>query len=417
VFLVVNSKSSNSITVANHYIELRDIPASHVCYVQWNPTIKVGWPKNFRRDVLKPVIDSINERKLGGHIDTVVYSTDLPFALDYRPELKELKIKVPNASRALVSSTSATYLYQLTLGKRAELFGLNNNFYCPPLATGIQRSRAFSSRVHWKPGGQSDTKAGQQYLLSTALGVTFGDGNTVEEIVAYLKRAKQADFTRPQGSFYYMTNGDIRSRVRTPTFEPAVAELKKLGFGAQIQKGLLPFGKENVLGVTCGWARPVINKNVGLVPGALVDNLTSYGACFHMPLAMRGQTLVSHYLKNGAAGASGTVVEPTANPRKFPNASLHVHYARGCNLAESFYQSVQGPYQLLIVGDPLCQPWAKPVTISLKENLQRVVSGKVKLLPQVSSARADITGDNATEMVGYELYLDGHGIGTIQPGE
>ena len=37
---------------------------------------------------------------------------------------------------------------------------------------------------------------------------------------------------------------------------------------------------------------------------------------------------------------------------------IQVHYARGCTLAEAFYQSVFAPYQLIIVGDPLCRPWA-----------------------------------------------------------
>ena len=61
----------------------------------------------------------------------------------------------------------------------------------------------------------------------------------------------------------------------------------------------------------------------------------------------------------GAAGASGTVVEPFAVAQKFPTARIFSHYVRGCNLAEAFYQSVSGPFQLLIVGDPLCQPWAR----------------------------------------------------------
>ena len=44
---------------------------------------------------------------------------------------------------------------------------------------------------------------------------------------------------------------------------------------------------------------------------------------------------------------------------------IHVHYARGCSLAEAFYQSVCGPYQLLIVGDPLCRPWANIPQVSV----------------------------------------------------
>ena len=70
------------------------------------------------------------------------------------------------------------------------------------------------------------------------------------------------------------------------------------------------------------------------------------------------QTPLSEFLRYGAAGASGTVTEPYAIAEKFPHPMLQVHYARGCTLAEAFYQSVCGPYQLLIVGDPLCRPWA-----------------------------------------------------------
>jgi hypothetical protein len=45
---------------------------------------------------------------------------------------------------------------------------------------------------------------------------------------------------------------------------------------------------------------------------------------------------------------------------------MQVHYARGSTVAEAFFQSVYSPYQLLIVGDPLCRPWANipEVTVS-----------------------------------------------------
>ena len=73
-----------------------------------------------------------------------------------------------------------------------------------------------------------------------------------------------------------------------------------------------------------------------------------------------GQTKLSEFLRYGAAGSSGTVIEPLATPQKFPHPFVHVHYARGCSLAESFYQSIYGPFQTLIVGDALCQPFATP---------------------------------------------------------
>ena len=37
--------------------------------------------------------------------------------------------------------------------------------------------------------------------------------------------------------------------------------------------------------------------------------------------------------------------------------NLFAYYAAGMSLAESFYLAVESPYQLLIVGDPLCRPY------------------------------------------------------------
>ena len=47
--------------------------------------------------------------------------------------------------------------------------------------------------------------------------------------------------------------------------------------------------------------------------------------------------------------------EPFAIQAKFPTAFIQAFYVEGCSLAEAFYQSVTGPYQLLIIGDPLCR--------------------------------------------------------------
>ncbi len=77
-------------------------------------------------------------------------------------------------------------------------------------------------------------------------------------------------------------------------------------------------------------------------------------------------------LNEGAAGACGTVVEPYALSAKFPQAMMHVHYVKGANLAESMYASVKDPYQLLMVGDALCQPFAKEFTVDVKQSLVEV---------------------------------------------
>jgi hypothetical protein len=116
-------------------------------------------------------------------------------------------------------------------------------------------------------------------------------------------------------------------------------------------------------------------------------------------------------LRFGAAGASGTVTEPYAIQNKFPTPFLHVFYASGCTLAEAFYQSVHGPYQLLIVGDPLCRPWAKiprleiqgvPIGATWKAHRLRI---RPKIVSQQNAAPVKGT---AAKIGRYEIYLDGH---------
>jgi hypothetical protein len=94
------------------------------------------------------------------------------------------------------------------------------------------------------------------------------------------------------------------------------------------------------------------------------------------------------------------VYEPYAISEKFPAATLQVHYARGCTLAEAFYQSVAGPYQLLIVGDPLCRPWANIPEVSLSGVTPgATVKGKLTLKPAAAFPRE-------AKVDHFELFVD-----------
>jgi hypothetical protein len=124
----------------------------------------------------------------------------------------------------------------------------------------------------------------------------------------------------------------------------------------------------------------------------------------------RPQTRISEYIRLGAAGASGAVIEPRAISQKFPTAALHVHYARGCSLAEAYYQSVAAPFHLLIIGDPLCQPWAVPPKVSATGvSEDAVVSGAVTITPAA-------TYQDRRQASQFELYVDGVRKETKAPG-
>ena len=268
---------------------------------------------------------------------------------------------------------------------------------------------SFRASVGWQQGGQwVPPDKGLRYMLSTMLACTSGRGNAVAESVASIQRSVNADGSRPKGTIYFMENRDVRSTTREWAFVRAAEKLRDIGVWASVETGVLPRNKRDVAGVTIGTAEfSWETSDSRLLPGAIGDNLTSYGGAL---TEADGQTPITEFIRNGAAGAGGTVTEPFAIQAKFPTAFLHYHYAQGCTLAEAFYQSLEAPYQLLILGDALCAPWRKDLTV-LPGDLApgAILKGTVRLAPIVRSADGIAAG-------ALELYVDGRRIAAAAPG-
>lgn len=418
VLLLVNSNSDSSKTIANHYIELRKIPAQNVLYVNWKGGLAGCQGKAFKGRILLPALKAIDDRRIGAQIDYLVYSSDFPWRVDLKSLFPAEKFTRPFDGAA--SITGATYLTPMIVGLNPAVVMPNVNWYVPgPIEPNqfacVQLanvpSRGFRSRYLWDQEGKRTLNAaqGQRYLLSTMLGVTNGRGNTVEEVLSYLERAVAADGTRPRGTIYYMANRGVRSTTRDKCFASIAGEITRLGVRAVVVQGAIPRGAKDVVGLTTGvsdfnWAE----SGSTILRGAICDNLTSLGGVLS---AGSGQAPLSEFLRYGAAGASGTVQEPRAIQAKFPLPSIHLHYARGCSLAEAFYQSVSGPYQLLIVGDPLCQPWAMFPTVTVKEiKPGQIVRETISITPSATSAAGQ-------SVVVFDVFVDGRLTARIRPGK
>ena len=272
----------------------------------------------------------------------------------------------------------------------------------------VMPTRGFRSDAGWQGNGDPvEGAAAPRYLLSTVLGVTAGRGNTVAEVITQLQRSAAADATHPKGTIYFVKNGDVRSTTREWGFASAVEQLKDLGVEAVIEDGILPQKKSSVAGAMIGIADfNWTSSGSTILPGAIVEHLTSFGGVMTKGA---GQTPLTEFLRHGAAGASGTVTEPYAIQAKFPNPFIHVHYASGVTLAESFYLSVTGPYQLLVVGDPLCNPWRRELKITAQLPQDPFLRGTITLNPIVESA--------GIKPARVEAFVDGKLLRRIQPGE
>ena len=402
VAVIVNENSQASLQIAAEYVELRKIPDGNVIRLSDVPEFETIDVEVFREKLLGPVLRTIERRGLALQIECVAWSSDFPTAINVKADVGQTEL--PQVLTPVASLNGMTYLYQLVMNKDLRYLSLQSNGFARRPLNG-QVSRGFRQQQQWAADGSPVSQGGLRYLLSTVLAVTRGRGTSTEETVDYLRRSVSADSTFPDGTFYYLRNKNIRSTSRDGLFVSAASLLNAAGLKARIVDGVLPKDVDDVQGLMVGSAKFDWEASGStILPGAICEHFTSYGGVMREKAS---QTPLSEFLKHGAAGASGTVTEPYAIAAKFPDAFIHAHYASGCCLAEAFYQSVKGPYQLLIVGDPLCQPWADPPEFRVAGlEPDQKVNGFVTATP--------LSGDNVSR---YEFYVDGRLRDACRPGE
>ena len=123
LILVVNADSPSSKMLANHYIDLRQIPSTNVVYLNGLPDKEITTLTVFKEQILKPIVAAINTRGLQGHIDYIVYSSDFPTSVKVPEHLKALtkiiedgggkiqrKLYLPNASITTLTFFAAAVL-------------------------------------------------------------------------------------------------------------------------------------------------------------------------------------------------------------------------------------------------------------------------------------------------------------------
>ncbi|MFM8250478.1 MAG: hypothetical protein ACKOBW_02645 [Planctomycetota bacterium] len=403
--VVVNSESWVSRWLANEYQQLRGIPDDNIVHLTGLPDFERLRVDDFRQLILEPLLRIIAERGLKRQIHALVYSADIPTTIDVRADVGERKL--PQIFTLDAAINGLTYTYPLVLQKDVRYLNLDINAYAQRVTTvhddgtvSVSQPQSFRADDGWSSAGEPVADAAApRFLLSTVLSVTAGRGLAVEESLQQLRRSVAADYSRPKGTVFFPKNGDVRSRTREWGFESAARQLQRLGVPAEVTSGVLPPNETDVAGAVIGiadfnWQA----TGARIQPGAIVEHLTSFGGVM---TAGAGQTPLTEFLRQGAAGASGTVTEPYAIQAKFPTPFIQVNYAQGLSLVESFYQSVSGPYQLLIVGDALCRPWAERIEVTVTGwPADGIARGELPLTPQARSS----AGTAAAE---YRLYVDG----------
>jgi uncharacterized protein (TIGR03790 family) len=175
-------------------------------------------------------------------------------------------------------------------------------------------------------------------------------GYTPQDVVSLIDRGSSAQQTLPAGNGYFIRTTDAARSVRYPNFitvvnnwdHPHGLNMTYLDDSSGARADYIQNTGQVLFYETGLQAVPGINSN-RYAAGALADHLTSYGGGL---LQSGGQMSILDWIGAGATASYGTVTEPTADPYKFPRATVLIaQYFGGNTAVEAYNKSVVMPYQ------------------------------------------------------------------------
>ena len=361
ILVLANGRSPDSISIADTYAKLRDIPEQNIIRLNvaregkgWPHTIS---PEEFTRQVWRPATRLVQQRGLEDQILVWIYSTDFPIRISTAPPISIqgitfLRNQLPDPDKV----ERGTYLSPLFAG--------------PASAKSMPHySQTFDMYAKWLRD--------EMPLPSMMLGYSGERGNSLDTIRNCLSRGAASDGSAPTGTIYFVQTQDVRSRCRQWQHAGAAADIRDLGVDVIVTERE-PQGRQNVLGIQMGAAdvRPERNS---YLPGSMAEHLTSFSAIFHTD----SQSKLTKWIEAGVTASCGAVAEPYAAWAKFPSAHFYYHHASGCSMIESFYQSIGCPLQILLVGEALASPWRPAMSVSLEGLESAEIREPVTIRPRV----------------------------------
>jgi hypothetical protein len=370
VLVLANKNSQDSLKVANTFLNARQIPKNNLVYLDIPESAYGGsatiTPDEFTRLIWEPANAAAKERGIENQILAWIYSVDFP-----------IRVKTNSSDRKQMSVSGLTFVRNRIPGAslieegkyHSKLFGGPNQrlkLNLQGMSLGMLKSGVGNEvKVPPEAAYLQHGLRSRMPLPSMMLGYTGEKGNDVETVLETIRRGSQSDFKGRRLGIYFIQTDDVRSQCREYQHYPAVNELNRRGLMASVVTNI-PVDAENVMGLMMGAETVDPSRIKSFAPGAMAEHLTSWSAEFQRP-----QTKMTDWIKAGATASAGSVVEPYSNPNKFPTARFFTHYAAGCTVLESFYQSIACPLQNLLLGDPLAKPYAVPLSVRLL-GLERV---------------------------------------------
>lgn len=379
VIVVVNQNSSNSVQLGNDYCEQRGVPPQNLFRMTGWTGGSITWSLgNYQTYLLNPMLAMLASRGLTNQAEFVLLSMDVPYRVE---------------DSGSQNSTTSALFYGFKYDGAAPGPGLPTSCSIPDTSS---NSYVFSEL----PFG--DVQPSAAYTNSLLAMMLTDDSLAAAESI--LSRGVASDASYPTQAVYLAKTSDAARNVRFVEFDNAIFDSRVAGDTSLVYLSTDSTSFTNLLGLLTGLGNYSLPANA-FVPGAISDTLTSFAGDI---LENSGQTPLLAFLDAGAAASYGTVVEPCNYTNKFPNPLDYFYQARGFSLAEAYYQSLQNPYQGLMVGEPLAAPFARPGSADWSSLANgAVLSGSTTLQPTFSSAASNLPLSRV------DLFVDGNFFQTM----
>ncbi len=416
VVVLYNADIPDSMETAEHYAEARSVPHDHLCALTGAALAEaVVSFDDFVALVRGPLDACLEALPEPDAIDYLVVAKGLPYRVDlpdggYHTSLGAM-LQVGHTTHATTDAELAGFSAENMFRRIQNPFFPHDSSPQPGDYTLSNPTEgAYTAATWWtrrdelppsfrRTGG---AEINRWVMDDTLFVVTRLDGFDHEDARALVDRGVAADGTFPTAELLGMAAADGARGARDPEAEYTSRMLSGAGFNAPwLPEHDDALAGHDVAAYFTGAAqlRDAIDGQT-YVPGAIVDNLTSYGAvpanwfCGETCPEAESQTSIARFVRAGATGVHGTVAEPF-NP-VFPNAGTLLLYTAGYNLAESFFFNQRWLYwQNLYVGDPLTTPYAERPTIDGPAALPEGTEGWV------------LTGDHPDGVASMTVRVDG----------
>jgi len=389
VAVVANGNDLESVALARLYLEARQIPERQLCLLDLpsEHTIDLA---TYEARFEAPLFACLDAAGVSDRIEAVVLARGVP-----------LRVTVPTATGDQRASLAAT----LGVARSVTATAAEHRLVGRPPGARISCGGSTCLGATWRnpyTAGpfSAEWSAEVQGILHRPLLVTMLHGRSYLDAAQLVASATTADaLGGAAGQFLFMNGADAARGVLDLYFDQIVAGLVDRGFTdaerVPFQRDLTGRSLAAFFVGTAGLGDTI--EGNAFLPGALVDNLTSFGAVpVNFEPSGESQVSIARWVSKGVAGVHGTTDEPLNNC--FPNRRLILAYVDGYTLAESYFRYMPFVYwRNLVLGDPITAPYARRPQVDLQGLEAGQVAGSTEVTVRASSegqvARIDLFVD------------------------